>query len=254
MIATELIAAARSRSGSAASNKVRQAGNIPAIVYGANTPPRSVEVSDAVLARVLRTHGNRLSLLSLKVAAEGAGEQVETVIIKAIQRHPVREHITHIDFQRVALDKPFSLDIPVVVEGVAPGIKFGGVLQQMVRQVRVRCLPALIPESAVADISKMEIGHVLTAGDLHIPEGVELLTEKGLALLSITVTHYEEEVATPAPGTEAAVATEATAAGPEVIGEKEREERKLKKDEGKGAREKEKAELKEVKAKEERKK
>ncbi len=253
MDATVLIADARPRAGKEAAAKTRRAGNIPAVVYGADAPPRTVEVSDAELQRLLRSHGDRLSLLSLKVK-EAAGEQVETVIIKAIQRHPVREQIVHIDFQRVAMDRKFSLDIPVIVEGTAPGVKLGGVLQQMLRHIRVRCLPALIPRGATADVSKMEIGHVLFVKDLGLPEGVEVLTDAAQAVISITVTHYEEETATPAAGAEGAATAEATTAQPEVIGEKEREERKLKKDEDKGTREKEKAALKETKAKEEKKK
>jgi len=252
METTVLIADARPNTGKQAAQKTRHAGKIPAVVYGADAEPRTVEIVDAELQRLLRASGDRLSLLNLKVK-EAAGEANETVIIKAIQRHPVREHITHIDFQRVAMNKPFSLDIPVQVEGVAPGVKLGGVMQQMLRHIRVRCLPALIPRAATADVSKMEIGHVLFVKDLAFPEGVERLTDTEQAVISITVTHYEEETATPAAGAEAATA-EATPAQPEVIGEKEREERKLKKDEEKGTREKEKTALKEVKAKEEKKK
>jgi large subunit ribosomal protein L25 len=248
-----LIADARPNTGKQAVQKTRQAGKIPAVVYGAEAAPRTVEVVDAELQRLLRASGNHLSLLNLKVK-EPAGEVSETVIIKAIQRHAVREHITHIDFQRVAMNKPFTLDIPVEITGVAPGVKLGGVLQQMVRHIRVRCLPALIPRAATADVSKMEIGHVLFVKDLGLPEGVERVTDSNQAVVSVTVTHYEEETATPAAGAEGAPAEAATAAQPEVIGEKEREERKLKKDDEKGAREKEKTALKEVKAKEEKKK
>lgn len=253
MDTTVLNAEARPLVGKEGAAKSRQAGKIPAVVYGAGAPPRTVAVVDADLQRLLRASGDRLSLLNLKVK-EAAGEQSETVIIKAIQRHPVREHFMHIDFQRVAMDKKFSLEIPIQIEGVAAGVKFGGVLQQMVRHIRVRCLPALIPRAAIADVSKMEIGHVLFVKDLPLPEGVEALSDPDQAIISITVTHYEEETATPAAGAEAAAGTEATAAQPEVIGEKEREERKLKKEDEKGTREKEKTALKEVKAKEEKKK
>lgn len=247
MQATELPVEARERTGKEAVAKLRQTGRIPAVLYGAGGDPRALTVAVADFDRALRLHGQRLSLLTLKIGNESA-----PAVLKAIQRHPVHERIEHIDFLRIALDKPLSLEIPVQVEGVAAGVKFGGVLQQMARHVRVRCLPADIPEVAVADVSKLEIGHVLTAGDLKLPTGVELLTAAGDPVFSVTVTKYEEEVAA-VPGAEGAAAA-AEPAQPEVIGEKEREERRLKKEEEKGGREKEKAELKDIKAKEEKKK
>ncbi len=255
MQATELPVEPRERTGKEAVAKLRQTGRIPAILYGAGGEPRALTVAEAEFAKALRLHGQRLSLLTLKI-----GSQSETAILKAIQRHPVHERIEHIDFLRIALDKPLSLEIPVRIEGVAAGVKFGGVLQQMLRHVRVKCLPTDIPEAAVADVSRLEIGHVLTAGELTFAgTTVELQTKATDAVVSVTVTKYEEETAAATPGAEAAAATGAVAASaepaqPEVIGEKEREERRLKKDEGKSGREKEKAELKEVKAKEEKKK
>ncbi|MEK7766632.1 MAG: 50S ribosomal protein L25, partial [bacterium] len=205
----------------------------------------------AALQKILRS-GKRLSLISLH-GEDPAGARQETAILKAVQRHPVNERIVHIDFLRVALDKPLVLDIPVSIEGVAAGTKFGGVIQQPIRVVRVRCLPADIPEAAVADVTPLEIGNVLTAGDLKLPPRVELVTDRGQAIVSIIVVKYEEETTaeTPAEGDAAAVAGAAAPAAeagaqPEVIGEKEREERRLKKDEEKGKRQTEKAEVKEA--------
>jgi len=252
MQATELTVELRDKTGKEGAAKVRQAGGIPAVLYGAGAPPKAISVGAAELDRLLSRAGRRLSLLSLKVKA-GDTETVEPAILKAIQRHPVNERITHIDFLRIDPAKKLTLELPVAIEGSSPGVKLGGVLQQMLRHVRVRCLPDRIPEGAVADISQMEIGHVLNAGGLKLPEGVELLTPAGQAVLSVIVIRYEEEK--PAEEAAAPVATtEEAPAQPEVIGEKEREERRLKKDEEKGAKEKEKAVLKETKAKEEKKK
>ena len=259
MQATELTVELREKTGKEGAAKVRQAGGIPAVLYGAGAPPQALSVNSAEIDRLLARADRRLSLLTLKVKANGA-ETTAAAVMKAIQRHPVNEAITHIDFLRVDLSKKLTLEVPVIIEGASPGVKLGGVLQQMFRHVRVRCLPDLIPEGATADISHMEIGHVLTAGQLKLPEGVELLTAPATSILSIIVIHYEEEKPAEgeaaAEGAATATATDAAAAPsqPEVIGEKEREERRLKKDDEKGARTKEKAELKETKAKEEKKK
>jgi len=248
MEATTLTVAVRARPGKEGAAKLRRAGQIPAVVYGTDAPPAAIAVNEAALAKILRS-GKRLSLIALHVE-DPAGARVENAILKAVQRHPVNERIVHIDFQRVAMDKPLTLDVPVKVEGVAAGSKFGGVIQQPVRVVRVRCLPADIPEAAIADVAPLEIGHVLTAAGLKLPASVTLVTEPGLAIISIIVVKYEEETAaaTPAEGEAAAAApaADATGAQPEVIGEKERDERRAKKDEEKGKRQTEKAEVKEA--------
>jgi len=255
MQVTELTAELREKTGKEGAAQVRRAGGIPAVLYGAGAPPQPLSVNAAEIDRLLNRGDHRVSLLTLKVTGGGA-ETTAAAVMKAIQRHPVDERITHIDFLRIDLSKPLALELPVAIEGSSPGVKLGGVLQQMVRHVRVRCLPDRIPDGAVADISQMEIGHVLTAGQLKLPEGVELLTPASTPLLSIIVVHYEEEKAAE-PEAAAAVpgaVPEAEPTQPEVIGEKEREERRAKKDEEKGAHAKEKAELKETKAKEEKQK
>jgi len=256
MEATELSVEVRKKTGKEAAAKTRQTGGIPAILYGGvDTPPVALTVNDAALATLLRKSGDRLSLFTLSVK-EDATERKETAIIKTIQRHPVNERIVHIDFLRVSMKKELTLEVPITMEGTPPGIKAGGVLQQAIRHVRVHCLPAAIPKSIVADVSKLEIGNVLAVRDLVPVSGVTVVTDPGQAVMSITVTRYEEEVVaeTAEPGAEAVVAAPGAEAPaqPEVIGEKEREERRAKKDEDKGAREKEKVELKQVRAKEEK--
>jgi len=256
METSELTVEVRKKTGKEAAAKTRQTGGIPAILYGGDgVSPVPITVDYAALQTLLRHSGDRLSLCTLSVKDDG-GERKETAIIKTIQRHPVNERIVHIDFQRVSMKKELLLEVPITISGTPPGIKAGGVLQQAIRHVRVRCLPAAIPRSIVADVSALEIGNVLAVRDLAVPQDVTIITNPGQAVLSITVTRYEEETAAVAaePGAEA-VAAEPGAeapAQPEVIGEKEREERRTKKDEEKGAKEKEKAELKVVRAKEEK--
>lgn len=242
----------RGKTGKEGAAKTRREGAIPAVLYGAGGPARPLAVPEAALQRLLQATGGRLSLLSLNITGQ-AGEK-ETAIVKAIQRHPVTEQITHIDFLRVSLEEKLTVEVPVTLEGSAPGVKFGGVLQQAVRQVRVRCLPSEIPQAAVADISAMEIGHVLNVSDLKLPASAELITAPDQAVLSITVVRTEEEetaeAAAPAAAAEGAEAE--APAQPEVIGEKERDERRAKKEENREVREKEKQEIKEQRAKEQK--
>ena len=256
MEATELNVDQRVRTGKGGASKARQDGLIPAVLYGGKDPALSIAINQAAFEKALRLSGNRLSLFSLNI--QGASGKTESAIIKAVQRHPVSEAILHLDFMRIDLTHKLVVEVPVRVEGTAPGIKAGGVLQQSIRHLKVRCLPLDIPAAAVADVSALEIGGVVFARDLKIPSGVELAGDAGAAILSIVVTKYEEEVAAAdaalAPAEGAAPVTGVEAAQPEVIGEKERDERRAAKEETKGKREVEKAEIKETQKKEEKKK
>ena len=249
----DLSAEQRQRTGKEDTAKVRQAGMVPAILYGSEEPSSALTISDAELQKLLRKTGNHFVLLNLKITGKD-GAKSESAIIKAIQRHPVNEKIIHVDFFRVSLKKQVSVDIPVEVKGEAPGLKLGGVLQQSTRHIRVRCLPTQVPETAVADISSLNIGGVIHARDLRIPEGVELQSDPGATILSIVTVKVEEEVA-PAEGAAVeGVAAAPEAVQPEVIGEKEREERRLKKGEEKVVKEAEKKEIKEARKTDEKKK
>jgi large subunit ribosomal protein L25 len=257
METVELSVESRERTGKENAAKVRQAGMVPAVLYGAGEDARALAVSDAALQKLFRGAGSHFLLLSLKVKGKD-GERAEHAIIKAVQRHPVNEHIIHVDFLRVSLKKEINVAVPVRVEGIAPGVTLGGVLQVAARLVRVHCLPTQVPDCAVADVSALNIGGVLHARDLKLPEGVQLHADPALTVLSIVAVRVEEEA--PAPGAEgeaAAVAAPAPGeapAQPEVIGEKERDERRLKKDEEKTVKEAEKKEIKEARKSEEKKK
>jgi len=250
----ELSAVQRARTGKEDTAKVRQAGSIPAILYGSEEPSSALSISDADLARILRKTGNHFVLLNLKITGKD-GEKSESAIIKAIQRHPVNEKIIHVDFYRVSLKKLVSVDVPVEIKGEAPGLKLGGVLQQATRQVRIRCLPHQVPDAAIADVSTLNIGSVLHARDLTLPEGVELQSDPAATVLSIVTIKVEEEVvaaegATPVEGAAAPV----EGVQPEVIGEKERDERRVKKGDEKVVKEAEKKEIKDARKADEKKK
>ena len=249
----ELSAEQRARTGKEDTAKVRQAGLIPAILYGSEEPSSAISIVDSDLARILRKSGSHFVLLNLKIKGKD-GEKSESAIIKAIQRHPVNEKIIHVDFFRVSLKKAVSVDVPVELKGEAPGLKLGGVLQQSLRHVRIRCLPNQVPDAAIADVSSLNVGGVVHVRDLILPEGVELQSDPTATILSIVTIKVEEEAA-PAEG---AVPVEGAAAvegvQPEVIGEKERDERRLKKGDEKVVKEAEKKEIKEARKAEEKKK
>jgi large subunit ribosomal protein L25 len=133
------------------------------------------------------------------------------VLVKEIQRNPIARAILHVDLQRVSLKQKVEASVPVHVKGEAPGVKLGGgVLEHVLREVRVRCLPTEIPAALDADVSALQIGHGIRAKDLALPPGVELAVDAELIIINIVAPTILEE---PTPSATPAAAT----AEPEVI-------------------------------------
>lgn len=207
----------------------RLAGSIPAIVYGAKADPRSVWVSRLELEKAMRSAHSANVLFKLDVATQESGQTdkistkksavknsgAETVLLKSLQRDPATEVPVHVDFVRVDVHKKVEIEVAVHVTGNAVGVKdHGGILEHIMREVKVRCLPTHIPEAIAVDVSDLDIGQGVVAGDLNLPDGVELVTDAGHILINVVTPTKEEE---PAPAA-------ATAAEPEVITKGKKEE------------------------------
>lgn len=195
-----------------ATQALRAGGRVPGVAYGDHEHAMALSVEEKELQAVLKSERGRNALITLKIA----GTQ-HPVLIKEIQRHPITRAIRHVDFYRVSLKKKIETQVPIHVKGEAPGVKLGGgILEHLVRDVRVRCLPTEIPAAIDADISGLQLHQAIKGKDLVLPKGVELLNDpEGVILHIVTITVVEE---TPAPGAAAAVAAPgAAAAEPEVI-------------------------------------
>jgi large subunit ribosomal protein L25 len=214
----------RDGSGKQAAKRLRRAGQVPAVLYGGAAP-----VSVAVVPRdVFRiTHGLAGSTQLLRLSLEGTPD-ARMAIIRDLQFDPVTEDLIHVDLQEVAMDRPIQVSVAVRHVGEAIGVReTQGILEMILREVQVSCLPANIPDVLDADVSGLRIGDVLTVGDLRVPEGVRMVTDANQAVAT---------VAPPAAEAEAPVVAAAapTAAEPEVLSErKPKEEAEEKKDEKK---------------------
>ncbi|MBI5573905.1 MAG: 50S ribosomal protein L25 [Elusimicrobia bacterium] len=185
--------------------KLRAKGLIPAILYG-DMANMSLTV-DAVKFTTLLKRAGRNVMITLNMPDKTS----KTVLIKDIQKNVISRELSHIDFYSVSMKKKIDISIPVVLEGVAPGIKSGGVLSHIVRELKVKCLPADIPEKIMVDISKLEIGNTVLVKDLVVPKNVDILIAPDQIVVNIVSPTILEEVT---PG---AVVGE-VAAEPEVIG------------------------------------
>jgi large subunit ribosomal protein L25 len=189
-------------------NVMRRNGRIPGIAYGAGKEPMALSVEEKHLQRVIHSERGRNALISLKVAGTS-----HPVLIKEIQRHAITRAILHVDFHRVSLKQKVEASVPVRLKGEAPGAKLsGGVLEHLIREVKVTCLPTEIPPALDADVSALQIGDSLKVKDLKIPTGVELLDDPEGVMVSVVSPTILEE-----PTVEAAAAPEAAVTEPEVI-------------------------------------
>jgi len=209
----ELTIRKRDGVGKGPAGRLRRAGQVPATLYGGASPV-NVAVAPKDVLRLI--HGHEGSTQLFRVTFEGTTD-AKMAIIRDMQFDPVSESLIHVDLQEVAMDKPIQVAVPLRHVGEARGVKdVGGILEMILREVQVSCLPAAIPNSITADVSELGIHDVLTVRDLAVPEGVRILNDPGQAVATVAPPAVEEAAAvTPAAGTVAA-----TPAEPEVLTER----------------------------------
>jgi len=187
---------------------MRIKGMIPAIFYGHAEKAVSLSVNAKQFDEILHSGGGNV-LVNLKL-----GSDSKTAIVKQIQRDIISRKPIHIDFQAISMKEKIEVSVPIHIKGIAPGVKLsGGVMEHVVRELRVSCLPADIPASVDVDVSTLEINHSIAVKDLPKMEGIDILTEAASIIVNIVSPTILEEA--PAPGAEGAVAE--AAAEPEVI-------------------------------------
>jgi large subunit ribosomal protein L25 len=189
---TKLDVTRRAAGGSRAARRLRRAGRVPGVVYGGGGDPVGFDADARELRLALASTG---AVLDLSID----GDKATPVVLKEAQRDPVRGAMMHVDLLRVRLDEAISAVVPLELAGTedAPGVKEGGVLEQITRELNVEALPTAIPESIVHEIGEMQIGETISLAAVAMPEGVTLLDdveETVVATLSPPRLQVEEEV------------------------------------------------------------
>jgi large subunit ribosomal protein L25 len=185
-----LKAAPRTEFGSRTSRRLRREGFVPGVVYAGGSEARAFQVAEREVRHVL-AGGAALFDLELE------GAKSVPVVVKDQQLHPVRGSLEHIDLQEVRLDEEIQAEVAVELEGGdnAPGVKEGGVLEHVTREVTVEALPTEIPERLVADVSAMEINDTLQLSAVPVPDGVKLVAEEleEITIATLSPPRVEEE-------------------------------------------------------------
>jgi len=200
----------RTGTGKSVARRLRQQGRIPAIVYGEGEPI-PVAADPKSLLKALRTEAGENVILNLTIV--DTDEVTRKAMVKGVQVDPVSGIVLHADFLAISMERPIEVGVPVDLMGVARGVKEeGGIVEQILRELKVKCLPSAIPDRIQLDISTLSIGDVVHVKDLAIPGGVELLTDREQVVVTVAAAPVEE-VAVPAAAE--AVAPEAAEAPPE---------------------------------------
>jgi large subunit ribosomal protein L25 len=166
----KLDANARGDMGRGASRRLRRDGMVPAVIYGAEKPAVSVTIDHNVLANALANEAFYTSIVDMNI--DGDAQQV---IIKDLQRHPYKPKILHADFLRVSDKTELRVHVPLHFMGEPVGVKAGGVVNHMVNEVEVSCLPKDIPAFIEVDISALEMDQTLHLSDIKLPAGLKLV-------------------------------------------------------------------------------
>ena len=214
----ELTVMPREGVGKSVARRLRRSGKTPGILYGGASPV-NIAVDPREVFRLI--HGHEGSTQLLRVTFAGSKDS-RMVILRDIQLDPVSEDLVHVDLQEVNMDKPIQVTVALHHVGEPIGVRdTQGILEMVLREIQVSCLPANIPEDIKADVSNLAIGDVLTVDELVVPEGVRVLTDKEQAVATVAPP-AAEEVAAPVAAVVGAVA--AAPAEPEVLTERKPKE------------------------------
>lgn len=194
----------RTETGKGPARRLRRQGRIPAQVYRGGEQPLGISLEPVDFELKLRKADNRNVLIRIRMEGE---ERV--CILKEVQRHPVRRQLLHVDLYEVKLDEPIEVRVRLETEGRAEGELLGGRLRVMRRWLRVRCLPQLIPDRLVVDVSPLEINDFVHVADIPTPEGVELVYDQNFNVLGVVGRSAIEEELEAEEEAEAAAAAEA---------------------------------------------
>ncbi len=201
----------RQKLGKEQAKKLRKNGIIPAVVYGLETKSLPLEIESKSFNALVRGGLGENVILTLVLDDKKDGKK--QVLIREVQRDPVRGDIVHVDFHQISLTQKITIEVPILLTGIPEGVKEGGILQHALREIKVECLPAAIPDKFEVDVSHLKIGDSIHVADIKV-ENVTVLSDLQSSIASVVP---------PTIFKEAEVAPAAAEAEPEVITEKKEE-------------------------------
>jgi large subunit ribosomal protein L25 len=204
-----LEARGRSASGTGNARRLRRDGVLPGIVYYRDTRTRMIALDQHTFEQMLRHRTSENMMVQLVVD----GAKPETMLLKDVQHDPMTRHVLHVDFSEVSLTETMRVRIPIELTGESKGVTAGGVLEHVLREIEVECLPGDLVERFDVDVTALRIGEHLTVADMTVPGTFTVVTEPDVVVAAVAAPRTEDEEKPEAEGAE-----------PEVIGAKEESE------------------------------
>ena len=206
----------REETGKNVNRRLRASGYVPAVVYGGGRESVAIQVEKKVIHELLRQEGGEHAVFLLKMAGT---DKSRHTMVRDIEIDPVSRQIIHLDFQRVLLTEKVRVPVAIELEGVPNGVKNeGGVLDFITRELEIESLPGDIPPKLVLDVSELNVGDHVEAGELSLPAEVTLLEEPGRVIVSVAHSRVADVVDEAEAGAEEELLLEAEDAEPELIG------------------------------------
>jgi large subunit ribosomal protein L25 len=219
MAQAEIVVRRRSETGKGPVGRMRKAGRVPAVIYSHGGPAEPLSVERRLIERLLDSGAHVVGVrYEDGEKVEGAGASTKRALIREVQVEPVSQQVLHVDLQEVSEHESVELKVPLVLRGEPVGVKAGGVLERVLHELEIECPADLVVDSITVDVSGLELGSSLHVEDLTLPKGTKAISQGGLVVVSVRRPREVEEEEVAAAGTE-------VAEQPEVIGEKERQER-----------------------------
>ena len=189
--AATLQAQKREGTGKGVARQLRLAGRVPAVLYGRELETMHLSLDGHEAEHLFRSISVDNTIVSLKV--EGEKQPFET-LVREIQTHPWRPGMLHVDFLRIQAGVAVDLEVPVHLEGIPAGVRLGGgVLEQIIHELPVRCIPSKIPESFILDVTHMELNQSLHVSDIPLEEGIEIRIDGDQTICAVAVPRIAEE-------------------------------------------------------------
>jgi large subunit ribosomal protein L25 len=211
MATANLSATPRTESGKGVARKLRAQQRVPGVLYGHHRDPQPLVIDARELDRLIEHHATETTVVELSLD----GQTVRT-LIREVQRHPFKRQVLHVDFQALVAGEKVTVDVPIVLHGTPAGVRMGGILDQVLRELTVEVDPANIPNHIDVDVSALELAQSLHVADLKLPEGVKVLDEPDATVCVVSAPRVAEE--------ETPVEEAAEGAEPELIRKTKEEE------------------------------
>jgi large subunit ribosomal protein L25 len=181
----------RDRSGKGVARKIRAKGLIPAVLYGGGDSI-SLSLQPKELLKILSAGENTIFRLEL----DGEAGEDRQAIVRNLQRHPIKDMVLHADLYKISMDIELTVSVPVVLEGDSQAVSdVGGIINQLLHEVEIQCLPGLIPHELKIDVSHLGVGDVLHVQDLLVPMGIRVLVDASEVVATVSVPGVEEAAA-----------------------------------------------------------